>query len=172
MDKPTRVTDRTSSLLDVILTSDPLDHIHTEVLPFTFSDHYVVFTCVNVAPASGKHRTITYRCYKNFDPNLFLNDLQDADIFRDFCYSKFDDVGELWTSWKSKVLDVSNKHAPLRKCRLKNRRNPWITAEIVKLMYERDYTHEKAIKDNCPVIFDEYRRLPSRKITSDHFNVT
>ena len=159
VDKPTRVTDKTSSLLDIILTSDPMDHTHTEVLPFTFSDHYIVYTCLNVVPKYGKHRTVTYRCYKQFDPSLFLDDLYDADIFKDSSYSKFDGVEDLWSSWKTKFLDISNKHAPIRTCRLKNRRNPWITAEIVKLMYERDFIQQKAIKYNCPILFDEYRRL-------------
>ena len=44
--------------------------------------------------------------------------------------------------------------------RVKNRHNPWITPDIIKEMYERDYTHKKAkaiVNDDN--LWNEYRRL-------------
>ena len=48
------------------------------------------------------------------------------------------DVAENWDDWKSAFVCVSDKHAPIKTSRLKVRSNPWMTSDIVKLMYKRD----------------------------------
>ena len=42
--QPTRVGDKTSSVLDVILTSHPVLHRKGAVLKYTLNDHYLIFT--------------------------------------------------------------------------------------------------------------------------------
>ena len=44
IDQPTRVDDKTSSVLDVILTSHPVLHRKCAVLKYSLSDHYLIFT--------------------------------------------------------------------------------------------------------------------------------
>ena len=44
IDQPTRVDDKTSSVLDVILTSHPTLHRKSAVLKYTLSDHYLIYT--------------------------------------------------------------------------------------------------------------------------------
>ena len=48
------------------------------------------------------------------------------------------DVNESWLLWKESFENVCNKHAPLRKVRVQIRFHPWITPELLNLMYERD----------------------------------
>ena len=44
IDQPTWVNDKTSSILDVILTSHPELHHKSAVLKYTMSDHYLIYT--------------------------------------------------------------------------------------------------------------------------------
>ena len=44
IDQPTRVDDKTSSALDVILTSHPTLHRKSAVLKYTLSDDYIIYT--------------------------------------------------------------------------------------------------------------------------------
>ena len=44
IDQPTRVDDKTSFVLDVILTSHPALHRKSSVLKYTVSDHYLIYT--------------------------------------------------------------------------------------------------------------------------------
>ena len=48
---------------------------------------------------------------------------------------------------------------PIKTARMKPRANPWITREVINHMYERDTTHERAIRSGDPVLMDHYRKL-------------
>ena len=49
-------------------------------------------------------------------------------------------------AFKSELIRISNKHAPIHTRRLKCRNNPWMTKEILTLMYPRDHCKDKALK--------------------------
>ena len=50
-----------------------------------------------------------------------------------------------WEKFKNVLLTVSNKCAPFETRRLKNRNNPWIENNIVRLIYKRDYLNIKVM---------------------------
>ena len=61
----TRVTMITSSLIDIILTSDPEEHVMTGVIPLSLSDPYMPNTIIrNSTVNSTATNTITFRNYK------------------------------------------------------------------------------------------------------------
>ena len=61
--------------------------------------------------------------------------------------------------WKNEFLKISNKHAPFVERRLKSRSNPWITPNIVKLMYRRDFLHKRAVTLKDESAWDEYKNM-------------
>ena len=65
-------------------------------------------------------------------------------------------LNKFWSEWKQIFLDISNKHAPFKTAQLKNRYNKWISSDIIKLMYKRDYCHKKAIKSNDPTRSNDF----------------
>jgi hypothetical protein len=68
------------------------------------------------------------------------------------------DAYDAWDKWKHAfIIDTCNAHAPLRKMRLKNRSNTWITHKIVKLMSERDFYHMKATQTKNTELWDSYK---------------
>ena len=54
---------------------------------------------------------------------------------------------------------ICNKNAPIKVARLKKRSNPWVTPDVVKLMYERDHVHAKAMKTKDDSLNNHYRSL-------------
>ncbi len=65
----------------------------------------------------------------------------------------------MWNKWKDEYLNICNRHAPFKEIWVKDRYNPWITSDIIKLMYKRDYIGNKAIINNNPDMMNEYRKL-------------
>lgn len=155
---PTRVTNTTSTLLDVILTSDHESHSNTGVHEISVSDHYMIYTLykANTSVSAMKHRYITYRNFTKFNVNDFKRDLTaDFDFNADWADDK---LNEKWDLFKQHFIETSNKHAPMVKRRLKKRVNPWMSSDIVKLMYKRDYYKKKAISaDNSAQLWQLYK---------------
>ena len=138
--QPKRVDDKTSSVLDVILTSHPTLHSKGAVLKYTLSDHYLIYTHMefeNTKPSVADHNTVKFRDMKNFDMESFSNDLISCDILN----GSLDDDDISGERWKLAHTDICDKHAPMKSLRQKERSNPWMTHGIIKLMYERDYVH-------------------------------
>ena len=157
---PTRVTLNSSTLLDVILSSIHDRHSETCVIQTSISDHFCVSTKLDIqAPKDyHKHRTVKYRDYKHFDQETFLNDINDCvDITNtDFDGAELDDR---WQLFKTAFLKLSEKHAPFKTRRLKERHNPWINHEIVAMMYKRDFVKQQAIKHKCVNRMNDYKQL-------------
>ena len=54
----------------------------------------------------------------------------------------------IWSDWKKSFLEIVDKHAPLRKARVRGRGSLWITSELKKQMHEKDILKITAIKSN------------------------
>ena len=157
---PTRVTPTTSTTLDVILTSIPDDHIKTSVIKVSLSDHYMISTEVKFMKSVQKHRTITFRNYKHFNYENFISELN-QELRQNFPEGA-DDPEFCWSAFKTSFLKISNIHAPITSRRLKNRCNPWVTKDIVSLMYSRDHYHQKGSHDKSGEDWKQYKKLRNK----------
>jgi hypothetical protein len=153
--KPTRVTNKSSSLIDVILSTCPEKHVFTGVQPIALSDHSLIYTIVNMSKKIRPHKEIRYRNYKDFNEIIFLSDCEIKfaninGILQEHEKSKCNDsqIEYCWDLWKTAFIKLADAHAPFTIRRLKNRNNPWITPEITKLIYQREYYHKKALNSD------------------------
>ena len=55
--------------------------------------------------------------------------------------------------------EVADKHAPIKKSRIKGIKTSWLTAELKDAMRDRDYHHRKAIKSNSEFHWNMYKKL-------------
>ena len=55
----------------------------------------------------------------------------------------------------SMIMDVVNKHAPLRKTRIKQIDSPWMTSTILHLMRDRDRLKAKAKKTESDGVWEK-----------------
>ena len=147
------------------LTSHPALHRKSAVLKYTLSDHYRIYTHIefeNTKQSVVDHNPVKFRDMKNLDKESFSNDLISCDILNG--PQDNDDVS--WERWKLAYTDICDRHAPMKSLRLKKRSNPWMTHDIIKLMYERDHVHNKATQSNdSKKLWQDYRNLQN-KVTS------
>ena len=142
------------SLIDVILTTCNEFHRNTNVKEYNISDHKLVKTQL-YAEVLHKHQTVTYRNYKYFNEQAFINELKNSDILQNI--NSFENTQDAWQAFKDEFTRISNNHAPLRSSRLKIRKNPWIDKEILEMMYKRDGLYKKAKKTKDPNDYRLYR---------------
>ena len=84
--EPTRITNTSETLIDHIYVSDDLPVLYSSPIKYSISDHFPVFAVLKMANIDynkndGRHKTITYRKYNNFNSATFLSDLQNAPWF-------------------------------------------------------------------------------------------
>ena len=82
------------------------------------------------------HKTISYRSFKHFNDDLFLNDLMCANWN---VIESFNDIDSMIDTWYSMFTAVVDMHAPVKTQRVKRNIQPdWLTSEILDSMKERD----------------------------------
>ena len=67
------------------------------------------------------------------------------------------DPNDMWQEWRELFLSCVNKLAPLKLKRVRKKRCPWITADLL-CKTTRDFLKNKAISSNDPVTWDQYKR--------------
>ena len=159
----TRKTHVSQTTPDVILTTCPGLHTRSGVETVTLSDHYMIFTEIQLTQSrhSSPHNDVTFRDFKNFNEETFISDLQSNNVFSDY---ENEDI--TWTQWKDTSNVLCDKHAPMKTARLKKRSNPWITRDIIEMMYTRDHLHYRATKYNDPEVMSQYRTLRNNITTT------
>ena len=68
----------------------------------------------------------------------------------------------MWTEWKTKFLQIVDKHAPIRIKRVRSKNSPWITADLKERMHNRDTLKIKAIKSNDPHDWANFKRMRNK----------
>lgn len=105
--EPTRVTDRTKSLLDVILVSHAERYITSGNLQLGLSDHDLVFVVRKNKLPRPKPRFIEYHSMKNFDNSEFLTELRNVPWGTAYW---FPDVDDIWGHWSALSTNPPRQH--------------------------------------------------------------
>ena len=88
INEPTRITESSSTLIDVILTNTPDKIVCSGVSHIGISDHSLVyvFRKLSTGTFTKGHSSVTYRKFKNFDSTRFRNDiyLQNWDVIKTY----------------------------------------------------------------------------------------
>ena len=159
---PTRVTDKSATLIDVILTSN-VDLVKTNDVQRTLiSDHYLVHYTLNLKLPKDKPVTITARSYKNFDANEFFEDVSKVSWDT---VSLFEHIDDQVLCFNDLFLGVLDQHAPLRTFKVTHKKSKVITTDIKSLMQQRDDPHKLASQTCNPREWEAYRVL-RRKVKS------
>ena len=86
----------------------------------------------------------------------------------------------MWRQWKEMFLGCVDKHAPLKLKRVRKKRSPWITSELLCKIRKRDFLKKKAISSNNSATWDQFKRarnqannavkLAKKRYVSDNLN--
>ena len=153
IDCHTRVTETSSSLIDLIITNS--NHIMSSgVIDIGLSDHSLVYAIRKFKREKSGAKTITLRSFKNFVENDFLQDLRSQDwSFIDNC----SDVDVICDQFNTLVTSILDKHAPLKTHRVRNNQAPWISEEFLQAIKERDYLKTSAGKSGKASDWEQFR---------------
>ena len=161
---PTRITMQSRTLIDVILTNTSQRIVSNGVLHLGISDHSLVYAIRKISiPNKATHEIKELRNFKNFNVNNFNADLERTLWVN---VNNSGDPNEMWTYWKSKFIAIVDKHAPLKRKRIRNKKSTWLNVEIKKSMMARDKLKSVAIKTNNSEDWKNYKKAKN-KINND-----
>ena len=147
INNPTRITDTSRTLIDVIFTNlinKPEIFKESDVYDPELSDHRMVYAVTRENAIHYPSKVISFRSFKNLNEDELLKDLsvaprQVGNIF----YS----VDDRYFYWSKLVNDVLDNHAPKKKLRVWSRDVGYMTPEWKKaIRMKRKYT-KKFAKD-------------------------
>ncbi len=143
--EPTRLTDKSRTLIDVILVNNEHRIIDSGVVPFSLSDHYLIYCVLKAGVTKGPPRIIEYRSYKHFDVNAFIKDLESVPWH---LIENEDHIDDAVMTWNKLFLDIADSHAPVKRHIVHGVSPPWLNTKIVEMM-DRDYHHHSPQSSQC-----------------------
>ena len=153
---PTRITKRSQTIIDHVYTNCSKHINEAFVSTLSISDHYPI--CISrstkiSAQNTGKHTTISYRCFKSFDEGSFQRDLSVSGMQS---VENINDPNEALHVFYKILNNIITIHAPLKEKRIKHDQQPeWFDDDIKEMMFERDNCHKKGK-------FDQYKILRNK----------
>ena len=154
----TRITESTSTLIDLIRTVMPSRIVSSGVIHTGISDHSLVYAVrkFSIPRKNNKSKYITTRQFKKFKADEFKKDLKKAPW--DTILNNHQDNPEvMWNKWKEIFLTIADNHAPLKTRRVRNKVSPWLTPQIRKHIIERDCLKKQAIKSGAVEHWKQYK---------------
>lgn len=157
---PTRLGNRSSTLLDLLVSSDAsLVSPATVVDVKEISDHMLVSFKIKLGKLKPETFFKTYRDYKNLNYNHFLHDLNL--INWEYIYS-LNSTDEMVTFFNSELLKLFDKHAPYKTSKISKPPAPWLTENLRFLMRLRDKARTRYRRTGSAAASAEYRALRNR----------
>ena len=141
--KPTRVTAKTATVIDHIITNDTSHKIIPRVIYSSITDHFLIACKVRQLNLfSRKMNTFFYRdkkfCSKTYCEEMYSKLANIVLSNFSFQRDKFNDVFEMFVT---AISDTTEKHAPLTRLSRKQARlakKPWITQGIFTSVKKKD----------------------------------
>ena len=158
--KPTRITDKSETLIDLILVTAPENVKVSNVTDIPgISDHCFIYMAYAINRKKHKPQFITRRDFRNFSEADFCKDMEKAPWGNIYAPHE-DEIDQQVSILENIYTDIIEKHAPMRKVKVRNPSpTPWITDEIIEAMDQRDKYKCKFNHYRDPLIFDIYKKL-------------
>ena len=115
------------SCIDLFITNSAGSFQNTTTLASTLSDcHKMILTVLKTTFSKAKRKEIIYKNYKNFDLNIFKNDLR-----------KNIESVDNYEVFETEFLNVLNNHAPQKKKVIRANHVPYMTKPLRKAIMKR-----------------------------------
>ena len=128
---------RGKNILDLFLTNHPVKVNRVEIMP-PISDHNTVFIEVNLKAKIIKQKPRTIHLYNKGDWTAIQHGLQQTlNQLR-----HMDNVNDMWLTFKTKCLDLINRHIPTKLAKASNGL-PWVNQNLKKAIRRRNRAWSK-----------------------------
>ena len=156
---PTRVTKESSTLIDVIMTSDESLVTKYGVEEVHISDHFLVHSTLKLKLPKPTPHYITTRSYKHYNSVEFIYDLLQVPWYEN---ALLDDVNDKLDHFDDNFCCILDRHAPVRSMRIRHRQCSFVNKEIKDLMKERDRLHRLARSTKSPADWNNFYSLRNK----------
>ena len=158
INKPTRVTTSTATLIDNILTNSYFEvSLKKGIIKTSISYHFPVFAAFNTSKIKkdiSKKVEITKRCFSEENKRNFKYDLQQTE----WDDSKRD-ANTMFENFSNTFTNLYEKHFPLKKIYIKNKdlMSPWMTKGMKKSSKQKQKLYIKYLKRKTEATENEYK---------------
>ena len=137
IDKPTRITQHSSTLLDLIITNSINMIIQSDVTPSPIADHEMVSILINIRKPKKGVAVRTYRCRKNYSSDIFCNLLLNETTRLNTILTT-DDVDKQVGILTEIFNSCLNKCAPVVTKEIFRPFAPWIDQDLKRIINEKN----------------------------------
>jgi len=163
VDKPTRITPSSETLLDPIITNNANLIQNWNVLDNLLSDHCIITMTLTYKPNNDQSYQ---RLIWNYDDGDYDGLRQHLSLVRwDEMLGNEVDLETMCTNFISTINEATKNFIPTKIVTIRPRDKPWMTAEVRSLMRVRLKAYRKArAKVNDPEMWAKYNRLRNEVI--------
>ena len=152
--EPTRVTNTSTTLIDVIFTSKTRSFLSSGVYDIGISDHCLVYAVMRSHCPKLCMKTENKRSFKHFDQDIFSRDVSQIPFHVAYVFEDVDDVA--W-AWEKMFTDLLDEHAPVKKKLIKREHVPFMTTELLDAVRCRRKLKERYQAAKSPVDWQKYK---------------
>ena len=147
--EPTRITQKSATLIDHIYISRDLQGNNASTFNLHLSGHLAIycqlgkFSATSRGP-SGHNRATAYRNTKNTNQESLLNDLG---LVPWHVVSNCNSIDDALHTFATLVTEVRDVHAPKKRQQKRLKPTPWMTPDLLGLIQVWDKLHKKFMQD-------------------------
>lgn len=157
VEQPTRYGPTSAKLLDLIICSDNIKPMDVTISDISeISDHCLVSCKIGNTRNKTEPFLYTFRDFNNFNPTNLKTDIMAID-FSQILY--LDDINLKLHFLNSTILELFNRHAPIKTVRISKKKAPWLTEALRQLMSRRDKALAKYKKTKVAIHWNYYKNL-------------
>ena len=150
----TRITESTSTLIDIIASNNASTIKHVNVIPTSLSDHDMVGCVRKINHIKYQPKIIKCRDFSKYNHISLADDLNRANWASVY---KAKSVEKAINPFNGILNDAFDKHAPFINKKVKGRPCPWLDVNVKRSMNERDKFLRKARRTNLSEDWKNYK---------------
>ena len=159
---PTRITNHSRKLIDLIITNRKDMVKQKGTCPLGTSDHHMIYATLSPNIPRDSPKIITIRNFNKFNERNLRSDIACAPF--QVC-EVFYDPTDVYHACNLLFTELCNENAPPKQIKVRSNSLPWITKELRITMNQRYKTQKRVRQLNDPLLWDDYRRLRKRVST-------
>ena len=165
IDKPTRITPASATLLDLVITNKPEMILSHDVVPQVVADHELVSINVDISKPKRKPVIRTLRHLGNYNQDKFCSLLRNSspDMYKIFLTDNVEQQVEIFNSVFIKCLDEC---APTLTKVIRRPFAPWMTEDLRNAIQVRNNKQKELKKDRNNLSLLEAYKTEKKRVTS------
>ena len=163
IDKPTRNTSLSSTLLDIIVTNSHALALYHEVIDCPIADHDLISVTLDITKPKRQPEIKTFRRQKNYSPEILCNLLlaENQTLNKIYTTDNVDAQVQLFNEVFLQCLDLC---APVVTQELRRPFAPWITEELKNLIQQKNNALKELKKDRSSINLETIYKNLKRQV--------